>query len=639
MILRILAGRFPPVLDRSITKKETRMNKCLFYTVALVCLFNACSAPEQKIKKRTMADIEVLPFHPSQILIHPGTFGDIRAREIRRLLEINPKIFLSGFQEPGSMDSTRSWQNGYRIGPYLSACSKMYATTLDPRFSDRIIYVVEALEEIQNRGKSGFLGSNTTWEAAFFRISGGEPIRATAGTLNGMERPWYYTASLMTGLMDAYLFGDNRRALQVATRMADWIHSVCKNLPQAEMDRMLFCDPGRISEALANVYVFTGRNRFRFLAFRFQHSEVDSFHKGDSIALQSKDVFAEISKVLGYAKLYELLAAEHERDYTQSLWEQLYSGYTYPGGALTGDQFFGTPGISSHSVERFAPQLAPSAMMARFTHRLFCWHPDARLGDYIEKVLYNQFLPTFFSKQQPDFSLPMQPGALPLETSDSINAFRNFEMSLLAPVDFSGAIYYEGEDGSLYINLFIPSSLSFTRKKMHITLETQFPEESRIVLRFEGEPREFPVRVRYPAWAKFGVKALIDGQPVETRGEPGSFLTFESKWGYGSSLELSFPMYLTSESLPEDSRKTSLFFGPLLLAGYPGEGSTPEDSIHPTIVAQGSPLHTNFYPLAEESLVFHPTGVISPSTLRFMPVYKDPQRFHSIYWEVNSPAE
>ena len=615
------------------------MKNRILFVLGLFLLLNACSAPEEKIKKRTLGDLEVLPFHPSLVTLNESPFMDIRDREFRRLLEINPKRYLSGFQQDKAMsDSASSWRIGYEVGSYLSACSRMYASTGDPRLSDRITYVVNGLEEAQNKANSGFLGYLPSWEAAFLNIASGGEIISDESLLNGMERPLYYTSSLMTGLIDAYIYGDNRRALHVVTEMTRWINGVFQDLSTDQMDKILRCDHGRISEVLSNVHILTGKNRYRFLAFKFQPSEIETFQQGDTILLNGKDQYAEISKVLGYAKLYELLASEQERDFAVKFWDQVTSHYTYPGGNFTGNGYFGNPDQYNQSLEKYAPQLASSVLMARLTHRLFCWKPEARYGDYIEKLLYNQFFPCFNTNQS-SYSLPMTPSALPFEEPDSIQTFRNFEMGMMSFVDFSGAIFYEGKDQSLYLNLFVPSTLNYLKKKMQVTLETKFPSESRIVLRFEGAPKEFPVRVRYPQWAKHGVKAMIDGEAVEVDGTPGSFMTFKSKWGYGSSLEISFPMYVNSEILPGSSRKTALFYGPVILAGYLGADSAPLGDHAPVIVVNQKPLSTNFYPTAKDPLSFYPAGVISPENIRFMPAYQAPHQFYSIYWDVYTQDE
>jgi hypothetical protein len=94
-----------------------------------------------------------------------------------------------------------------------------------------------------------------------------------------------------------------------------------------------------------------------------------------------------------------------------------------------------------------------------------------------------------------------------------------------------------------------------------------------------AKPQPLALRLRVPAWAA-GSTVKINGKPLEAAAEPGSYLTIHRTWKTGDSVEMSLPMRLTVEAMPDDATTQAFLYGPLVLAGDLGnEGLTEELTI------------------------------------------------------------
>jgi len=92
---------------------------------------------------------------------------------------------------------------------------------------------------------------------------------------------------------------------------------------------------------------------------------------------------------------------------------------------------------------------------------------------------------------------------------------------------YGDTIYFH-DASSLYVNLFVASELTWEEKGLVIRQETKFPEENGTKLTFIADtPVHLAVKVRYPAWAKSGMKLTINGQEEQITGRPGSYITVE----------------------------------------------------------------------------------------------------------------
>jgi hypothetical protein len=217
---------------------------------------------------------------------------------------------------------------------------------------------------------------------------------------------------------------------------------------------------------------------------------------------------------------------------------------------------------------------------------------------------------------------------------------------------YADTIYFHDDD-SLYVNLFIPSELTWREKGLVVRQETSFPEEDTTRLTFLPERAvRLAVRIRYPAWARSGISLKVDGRDEPVSAAPGSYLTLAREWKSGDVVEVRMPMSLRQEAMPDDPRTVAFLYGPLVLAGDLGQEGLSEAvrygrSVPPLrkvkpvevpslVVADPQTLMARVAPAPGG---FRTEGIGRPHDVTLVPFYKLSDRRYSVYWNVDSPAE
>jgi DUF1680 family protein len=134
--------------------------------------------------------------------------------------------------------------------------------------------------------------------------------------------------------------------------------------------------------------------------------------------------------------------------------------------------------------------------------------------------------------------------------------------------DYRINTYFRDPQQGIYVNLYIPSTLRWTRDGTNIALtqRSMYPFES--VVRFDvkvSKAMEFPVNFRIPTWAE-GVSISVNGRRVQTPTSPGSFASIHRRWKSGDRVEVDLPATLRLEPIDASHPQTvALLFGPLVL--------------------------------------------------------------------------
>jgi hypothetical protein len=142
-------------------------------------------------------------------------------------------------------------------------------------------------------------------------------------------------------------------------------------------------------------------------------------------------------------------------------------------------------------------------------------------------------------------------------------------------VKYRDSIYFH-DDAALYVNLFVPSSVTWKEKAAVLTQTTTFPEVPTTTLRWALQrPTEMGLKLRHPRWSRTAT-VLINGAEAARSGNPGSYIDLTRTWKSGDQVELRLAMEVAAESLPAAPDIVAFTYGPLVLAGTFGrEGLAP----------------------------------------------------------------
>ena len=127
-------------------------------------------------------------------------------------------------------------------------------------------------------------------------------------------------------------------------------------------------------------------------------------------------------------------------------------------------------------------------------------------------------------------------------------------------------IYFRSADNkTLYVNLFVPSTLHWTERKVVVQQMTDFPyaDTARLVVKGSGQ---FDIKVRVPHWASRGFFVKINGRDQQVKAVPGTYLTIGTNWRANDTIELRMPFHFYLDPVTDQPNVASIFYGPVLLA-------------------------------------------------------------------------
>lgn len=598
--------------------------------------------------------LQAQPFALCDVRLLDGPFLAAMQRDAKYLLDLEPDRLLHTFRLnaglPSSAEPLGGWEEpkcelrGHFLGHYLSACALMYASTGDPRLKDRADAIVAELAKCQQTlGTSGYLSAFP--ESFLDRVEKLQPVWA----------PWYTLHKILAGLLDVHAQCGNAQALDVARRFGDWAKARTDRLSDEQMERMLGAEHGGINEALANLYAATGEEKYLQAARRFYHHAIlDPLAEGKD-QLAGKHANTQFPKVIGTARLYELTGDASYRSLSEFFWDRVVHHHSYVIGGNSDREHFGDPDKLSDRVSPWTVETCNTHNMLKLARHMFAWHAAPAEADYYERALYNQILASqdpqtgMMAYHFPLFGAHFRPYNTPRDSFWCCTG-----TGVESHAKYGDSIYWRDADG-LFVNLFIPSVLSWKEKGLTLRQETRFPEADTTRLELTcQEPVAMTLRVRYPAWAERSVTVRVNGEPAEVAAKPGSYIALNRTWKSGDRVEVQVPFSLRTESMPDNPNRLAILYGPLVLAGKLGtEGITPPmpyaksqgDFFHgpvppaPVLVTAGRPVAEWIEAVPDQTLTFRTKGVGCPGDVTLTPLYLLHHERYTVYWDVLTPAQ
>lgn len=599
-------------------------------------------------KIQPVVDVKAYAFNLEDVTLLDSEFSMARQADVNYLLVIEPDRLLSQFRSHAGLEPKvpryGGWESeglaGHTLGHYLSACSMEYAVSKNEEFLKRVNYVVDELALCQEARKTGYVGAIPKEDSAFYEVSKGN-IRSRGFDLNGMWSPWYTIHKIMAGLLDAYQYCKNPKALEVELGIADWTEFILKDLDDAQIQKMLLCEYGGMNEVLVNTYALTGEKKYLDLSYKFHDRVVlDSLASGVDI-LPGRHSNTQIPKVTGAVRRYEVTG--HTKDYLigDFFWKTVVQHHSYAPGGNSNYEYFSAPDTLSDKLTDNTMETCNTYNMLKLTRHLFALNPNSGLMDYYERALYNHILASQNrSSGMVCYFVPLRMGTRK-EFSDEFNTFTCCVGSGIENhVKYGESIYFKGNDGSLYVNLFIPSVLTWKEKNIKVTLKGNIPSDKTISLMVETRnPQKLTMRVREPYWAKGNVVIKVNGKLVSEHKLQDGYLLITRTWKNKDVLEVSMEPTLHTIEMPDNPSRKAYFFGPVLLAG--DLGVTEPDPMNGTtvLVTADSDLENQFTRVDGNTIMFNTKRTGVPHDVLLKPFYEFDAEYYNVYWDVFTPDE
>lgn len=611
----------------------------------------------------SFAQTSLQAFPLSSVQVMESPFKQAQETDLNYMLALDPDRLLVPFlREAGIATQAKgygNWENtgldGHIGGHYLSALSNMYASTKDKEVYRRLTYMIDWLDSCQRKNGNGYVGGVPGGKDMWQEIGNGK-IDANPFSLNGKWVPLYNIHKTYAGLYDAWMLAGVEKAKVVFLNLCNWFYQLTARLSEEQFQHMLRSEHGGLNEVFAQAAEISGDDKFVALARKLSHRQILNPLVQQKDALTGLHANTQIPKVAGFMRIAMLTGDTSWQNAAGFFWNTVVHNRSISIGGNSVKEHFNAPGNFSSMLEsREGPETCNTYNMLRLTKSLFLSHPQSQYIDYYERSLYNHIL----SSQHPNggfvYFTPIRPQHYRVYSQPG-EGFWCCVGSGMENHGKYGELIYAHDTKNVYVNLFIPSKLSWKEKGLELIQETKFPYEQNSLLRVRvQQPSSFTIFIRKPSWVHGNIKVTVNGKVYQPSVSAAGFVAIERKWENNDVISFSLPMQISTEQLPDHSPWYSFTYGPLVLAAATDssdmEGLRADDSrmghvahgtlkpMHeaPLIVNEIEKLSAAIQPVAGKPLRFSPSKVIYPAkfkTLQLVPFYQLHDTRYILYWRV-----
>ena len=599
-----------------------------------------------------------------------GPFLDAQTTDLNYLMALEPDRLLAPFLREAGLEpkqpSYGNWESsgldGHMGGHYLSALALMVASTGDAGVRQRLDYVVAELKRAQAANGDGYLGGIPGGRAAWRDIAAGK-LHADNFSVNGKWVPWYNLHKTFAGLRDAYRYAGNQDAKAMLVALSDWALRLSSHLSEEQMQSMLRSEHGGMNEVLADVARMTGETKYMDLALKFSHQAIlQPLERGED-KLTGLHANTQIPKVIGFQRIGELTGRKEMEQAAQTFWQTVVAHRTVAiGGNSVKEHFHDQNDFGPMVEEVEGPETCNTYNMLRLTAMLFERSDKAAYADYYERALYNHIL----ASQRPGsggfvYFTPMRPNHYRVYSQVDQAMWCCVGSGIESHAKY-GEFIYAHEADTLFVNLFIPSTLEWREKGVRIVQSNNFPDQASTRITVDGEAR-FALKIRYPAWVAPGKLAVrVNGKPVGIDAKPGGYARIERAWKRGDRIDVTLPMTTRLEQMPDKSNWYAVLHGPIVLAaktnpfpnerlnfvaddsrmGHVASGQVCPLEAAPVFVSDRRDFVRRFQPVKGKPLTFSAPGLVqggAGSSTEFIPFFRLHDARYMVYWQQSTPGE
>ena len=534
--------------------------KKLQYLLILICV------------QSTFAQMQ--SFKLQEVKLTDGMFKNAQDVDLKYILELNPDKLLAPYLIDAGLPLKASrygnWESsgldGHIGGHYLSALALMYASTGNAELKIRLDYMVNELALCQAKNGNGYVGGIPDGKVFWDRIHKGDIDGSTFG-LNNTWVPIYNIHKLFAGLRDAYEITNNQQAKQVLTGLGDWFIELIKPLSTEQIQHVLDTEHGGINETFADLYIITKDSKYLDAAKRLSHLKILNPLLEKQDKLTGLHANTQIPKVIGFEKI-GTLTHNHEWEHAaEYFWQNVTQTRSVAfGGNSVREHFNPTNNFKEMLESNQGPETCNSYNMLRLSKALFLDKNDVSYLDYYERTLYNHIL----SSQHPEkggfvYFTPIRPNHYRVYSQPQTSMWCCVGSGIENHTKY-GELIYSHSEKDVFVNLFIPSELTWKEKGLQLIQKNNFPNENSTELLLKlARKQTFSLNIRYPKWAE-SIKVLVNGKSQRIKANPSEYINLNRKWKNGDKISVQFTMKTKLEYLPDGSNWAAFVRGPIVLA-------------------------------------------------------------------------
>ena len=389
----------------------------------------------------------------------------------------------------------------------------------------------------------------------------------------------YPFEKLVCGLVDLKVYADFSDAIPMLEKVVGWASKNFsrENVPSAPQ-RGLYS--GRVSEwytlseNLYRAFQITGNSKFKDFGDAWLYHSY--WNKFASTALppdaQGVHAYSHVNTFSSAAMAYAVTGDEKFLRMIRNAYDYLQNVQCYATGGFGPSEFIVDPdgglGRALDTRQDSFETGCGSWAAFKLSRYLMQFTGESRYGDWIERIFYNGIgaaLPVTAEGKNFYYSDYRVDGGMKVYNWEAWTCCSGTYIQAVA--DYHNIVYFK-DAGSLYVNLFVPSEVTWTRTggEVKLTQETNYPEAETSTLKLEMQrPSTFALKFRVPAWAN-NVSAKVNDAAVQLECKPGTWASIEREWKSGDRLEIRIP--LTARMLPVDRQhpnRVAVARGPVVL--------------------------------------------------------------------------
>lgn len=270
--------------------------------------------------------------------------------------------------------------------------------------------------------------------------------------------------------------------------------------------------------------------------------------------IRTRHANQHIPMIIGALRSYLSNQKPEYYNLSENFWTLLQGRYRYATGGVGNGEMFRQPytqilsmvmnGVSEGNSQS-NPDINETCCaynLLKLTKDLNCFHPDdARYMDYYERTLYNQIVGSLHpSHYQTTYQYAVGLNAskpwgneTPQSTCCGGTGSENH-------VKYQEAAYFVS-DHTLWVALYMPTTLRWKEKGITLQQECLWPAESSVV-KVTGGEAEFEMKLRVPYWATDGFEVKLNGTVVASDCHPCSYMVIPARrWKVGDVVEITMP--------------------------------------------------------------------------------------------------
>ena len=499
---------------------------------------------------------------------------------------IEAGIGLPGIQavnDPSTVKLHWGWEapacqlRGHFLGHWLSAASRLIAGGGEEELKIKLNRIIDELERCQKRNGGEWVGSIP--EKYFDLMAEPEYIWS----------PQYTMHKTVMGLVDAYRFAGNQKALEIVDKLADWYIKWAERMTAKDPKITYKGEQAGMLEMWAELYSLTGKEKYQTLISYYKDSGLFTQLTRGGDGLSDDHANASIPLLHGASRMYELTGDEYWKNITDAFWKTAVTdrGMFATTGANAGEFWIPIRSMGEYISDR-DQEFCTVYNMVRVADYLLRRTGDTCYADYIERAIYNGFLAQQNKETgMPAYFLPLNPGAKKKWGSKRHDFWCCHGTMVQAQTLYPELIYYTDRN-TVSVMQYIPSTLklNISDTDFVINQSTEMKdynnqvffddhkggEKSRWSLKFTikaSKSTGVTLLLRVPSWCEKVLSLVIDGEKITPSVENG-YIRIMKEWT-DNTIFISFEHHIKMERLPDRPELAAAVDGPVVLAGLIGK--------------------------------------------------------------------